>query len=155
MSRAQGLDTPLVLGFEQTLVRFARSGGDGYPPYNVEQIGETGLRITLAVAGFEAADLGVSVEGDQLVVTGRQQTTDERVYLHRSIAARSFKRSFVLASGLEVTRARLDNGLLAIDLARPIRGEAVKTIAIGAGPIGAGSRSADATASGRSDNEPR
>jgi HSP20 family molecular chaperone IbpA len=155
VSRVQGLNNPLVLGFEQALVRFAGAGGDGYPPYNVEQIGETRLRITLAVAGFDAADLGVSVEGDQLVVTGRHQATDERVYLHRSIAARSFKRSFVLASGLEVTGARLDNGLLAIDLARPIRGVTVKTIAIGAGPFGAGDRSADATASGRSDSEPR
>ena len=153
MSRVQGLNSPLMLGFdriEQTLVHLARAGGDGYPPYNVEQIGEAGLRITLAVAGFDAADLGVDLEGDQLVVTGRHQATDERVYLHRSIAARSFRRSFGLAAGIEVTGARLDNGLLAIDLARPIRGEAVKRI-----PIGAGDPSADATASGRGDNDPR
>ena len=153
MTRVQGLNATL-LSFD-ALGRLVRAGGDGYPPYNVELIGETGLRITLAVAGFDAADLGVTVEGDQLVVSGRHGAADERVYLHRSIAARSFKRNFVLAPGIEVTGARLENGLLAIDLTRALSGETTRTIPLGGGPIGEGERTADATARGRGDNEPR
>ena len=117
-------DSPLFLGFEdieKTFDRLRKSGGEGYPPYNIEQIGETNLRITLAVAGFSMEDLDIEVENNQLVIRGRQADDDgERVYLHRGIAARQFQRSFVLADGIEVRDAMLDKGLLHIDLERVV-----------------------------------
>lgn len=122
MSRLTVFNSPLLLGFdhfERVLDRVSKSQGDGYPPYNVEQTGEHTLRLTLAVAGFTLADLSVQVEDNQLVVRGRQQEEAERVYLHRGIAARQFQRAFVLAEGIEVKGATLDNGLLNIDLVRP------------------------------------
>jgi HSP20 family molecular chaperone IbpA len=123
MSRLSLFNNPLMLGFDQferTLDRIAKSSAEGYPPYNIEQIGGNGLRITLAVAGFSDADLAVHVEDNQLVIRGKQTEEDTtRVYLHRGIAARQFQRGFVLADGIEVTGASLDNGLLNIELARP------------------------------------
>src|SRR3546814_4433491 len=92
---------------------------EGYPPYNIEQIGAARLRITLAVAGFGESDLSIRIEDNQLVVRGKQREEGERLYLHRGIAARQFQRSFILADGIEVLGAELDNGLLHIDLARP------------------------------------
>ena len=132
MPRLQVFNHPLLLGFEEferTLDRIAKSG-DGYPRYNIEQRGENGIRITLALAGFSAADLSVHVEDNQLVVRGRQEEPEDRVYLHRGIAARQFQRSFVLADGLEVTGATLDNGLLNIDLERPPAATRVRRIEI-------------------------
>jgi HSP20 family molecular chaperone IbpA len=132
MPRLQIFNHPLLLGFEEferTLDRIAKSG-DGYPRYNIEQRGENGIRITLALAGFSAADLSVHVEDNQLVVRGRQEEPEGRVYLHRGIAARQFQRSFVLADGLEVTGATLDNGLLNIDLERPPAATRVRRIEI-------------------------
>lgn len=139
MSRLSLFNNPLMLGFDQferTLDRIAKSSAEGYPPYNIEQIGENGLRITLAVAGFSDADLTVHVEDNQLVVRGKQAEDDaSRVYLHRGIAARQFQRSFVLAEGIEVTGAALDNGLLNIDLARPPAESRVRKVEI-RGPVG-------------------
>jgi HSP20 family molecular chaperone IbpA len=132
MPRLQIFNHPLLLGFEEferTLDRIAKSG-DGYPRYNIEQRGENGIRITLALAGFSAADLSVHVEDNQLVVRGRQEEPEDRVYLHRGIAARQFQRSFVLADGLEVTGATLDSGLLNIDLERPPAATRVRRIEI-------------------------
>lgn len=132
MPRLQIFNHPLLLGFEEferTLDRIAKSG-DGYPRYNIEQRGENGIRITLALAGFSAADLSVHVEDNQLVVRGRQEEPEGRVYLHRGIAARQFQRSFVLAEGLEVIGAALDNGLLNIDLERPPATSRVRRIEI-------------------------
>lgn len=132
MPRLQVFNHPLLLGFEEferTLDRIAKSG-DGYPRYNIEQRGENGIRITLALAGFTAGDLSVHVEDNQLVVRGRQEEPEGRVYLHRGIAARQFQRSFVLADGLEVTGATLDNGLLNIDLERPPAATRVRRIEI-------------------------
>ena len=115
-------ESPLFLGFdhfEKTFDRMRKSAGEGYPPYNIEQIGENGLRITLAVAGFTMDTLDVEVEHGQLTVRGKQAEDDaERVYLHRGIAARQFQRGFVLADGIEVRGASLDNGLLHIELER-------------------------------------
>ncbi|MCB9983762.1 MAG: Hsp20 family protein [Rhodospirillales bacterium] len=114
-------DSPLFLGFdefEKTFDRMRKAGAEGYPPYNIEQIGESGLRITLAVAGFTMDDLDVEVESNQLAIRGRQAEDEDRVYLHRGIAGRQFQRSFVLADGIEVRGAVLDNGLLHIDLER-------------------------------------
>jgi len=134
MSRATLFNSPLLLGFdhlERALDRMNKSAGDGYPPYNVEQIDDGHLRITLAVAGFSEADLSVQIENNQLVIRGRQEPeSDDRVFLHRGIAARQFQRAFVLADGIEVEGARLDNGLLHIELRRPIEEPMVKKIAI-------------------------
>jgi HSP20 family molecular chaperone IbpA len=122
MSRLSLFNSPLLLGFdhfERTLDRIAKSGAEGYPPYNIEQIGEDSLRITLAVAGFAQEDLEIQIEDNQLTIKGRQSDDPNRVYLYRGIAARQFQRSFVLAEGIEVVGAGLDNGLLSVDLQRP------------------------------------
>jgi len=126
--------SPLFLGFdhlEQMLERAAKSSSDGYPPYNIEQTGPVGLRITLAVAGFTMDDLQITQEDNQLVIRGRQtDDTQGRVFIHRGIAARQFQRAFVLAEGIDVKGAWMDNGLLHIDLARPLPEARVKTIRI-------------------------
>ena len=122
MSRLSLFNSPLLLGFEhfeRALDRVSKAAADGYPPYNVEQTGENALRITLAVAGFGMDDLSIRIEDNQLVVRGKQADDSGRVYLHRGIAARQFQRAFVLAEGIEVTGASLDNGLLHVDLTRP------------------------------------
>jgi HSP20 family molecular chaperone IbpA len=122
MTRLSLFNSPLLLGidhFERTLDRINKTAADGYPPYNVEQLSDNQLRITLAVAGFTMDDLAVRIEDNQLVVRGKQTDDKDRVYLHRGIAARQFQRSFVLAEGIEVAGAWLDNGLLHIDLVRP------------------------------------
>lgn len=132
--------SPLFLGFdhlEQMLDRVQKNA-DGYPPYNIEQLGEARLRITLAVAGFSMEELAITQEDNQLVIRGRQRDDPEgRVFLHRGIAARQFQRAFVLAEGIEVEGAFLDNGLLHIDLKRPLPEVKVRSIPInrqGAGP---------------------
>ena len=133
MSRLSLFNSPLLLGFdhfERALDRVNKAAADGYPPYNVEQTGENSLRITLAVAGFAMADLAVQVEDNQLVVRGKQGEERDRVYLHRGIAARQFQRSFVLADGIEVAGAWLDNGLLNIDLVRRVAEPLVRTVEI-------------------------
>ena len=133
MSRLTLFNSPLLLGFdhfERALDRVSKISSDGYPPYNIEQLGENALRITLAVAGFLMSDLSITVEDNQLVVRGKQTDDTERVYLHRGIAARQFQRTFVLADGIEVKGADLKNGLLSIDLARPEPARVVKTVAI-------------------------
>jgi len=138
MARLSLFNSPLLLGFdhfERTLDRLSKTPVEGYPPYNIEQIGGNGLRITLAVAGFSDADLAVHVEDNQLVIRGKQTEEDTtRVYLHRGIAARQFQRGFVLADGIEVTGASLDNGLLNIELARPPAEVRVRKVEIRATP---------------------
>src|SRR4249919_189843 len=137
MSRMPSLSSPFLLGFdeiERVLDRVSKAA-DGYPPYNIERILRINgqperLRITLAVAGFTRDQLDVTVEESQLVIRGRQQDDKARQYLHRGIAARQFQRTFVLADGMEVLGADLNNGLLSIDLARPEPGRLVKTISI-------------------------
>ncbi len=126
-------DSPLFLGFdhfEKTFDRLRKAATDGYPPYNIEQIGENGLRITLAVAGFTMGDLDVEIEQNQLTVRGRQEDDPGRIYLHRGIAGRPFQRSFVLADGIEVRGAALDNGLLHIDMERVIPESTARKISI-------------------------
>ena len=127
-------NSPFLLGFDQlerALDRVAKGAGDGYPPYNIEQIGDNALRITLAVAGFSRDDLSVALEDRQLIITGRQKADgSSRTYLHRGIAARQFQRSFLLAEGIDVTGAELANGLLHVDLARPEPARNRQTIAI-------------------------
>lgn len=126
---------PFLLGFDRLdrmVERTARSGSDGYPPYNIELAGENAWRITLAVAGFRMQDLDLTLEDRQLIVRGRQaeDTEGERVYLHRGIAARAFQRAFVLADGVEVAGAALADGLLHIDLKRTAPEPVVRSIAI-------------------------
>ncbi|WP_421730041.1 Hsp20 family protein [Brevundimonas sp.] len=132
-------DSPFLLGFDQTralIDRAAKAAAESYPPYNVEQLSEREVRITLAVAGFTADDLAISLEGRQLTIAGKREDAkggEAQAYLHRGIAARGFVRSFVLADGLEVEDASLDHGLLHVDLKRPEHTEAVRRIPIRAG----------------------
>ena len=125
---------PHMLGFEQLerlLERTAKSGSEGYPPFNIEQTSDYSYRITLAVAGFADEDLSITVEDRQLVIRGRQKDDSEgRVFLHRGIAARQFQRSFVLADGVEVGEAIMENGLLHVDLSREKPQTVVQTINI-------------------------
>jgi HSP20 family molecular chaperone IbpA len=126
--------SPLFLGFdhlEQMLERATKNSSDGYPPYNIEQTGPSGLRITLAVAGFTMDDLQITQEDNQLVIRGKQADDSHgRVFLHRGIAARQFQRAFVMAEGIDVAGAWLDNGLLHIDLSRPQPEARIRTIQI-------------------------
>ncbi len=122
-TRLSLFDSPLFLGFddfEKTIDRMRKSGADGYPPYNIEQIGDHGLRITLAVAGFSMDCLDVEANQNQLTIRGKQMDEEDRLYLHRGIAARQFQKSFVIADGIEIRSADLDNGLLHINLERVI-----------------------------------
>lgn len=125
---------PHMLGFEQLerlLERSAKSGNEGYPPYNIEQTSDFSYRITLAVAGFAEEDLAITIEDRQLVIRGRQGDDSEgRVFLHRGIAARQFQRMFVLADGVEVGEAVMENGLLHVDLTRSRPETVVQTINI-------------------------
>lgn len=125
---------PHMLGFEQLermLERTAKSGNEGYPPFNIEQTSDFSYRITLAVAGFAEEDLSITVEDRQLVIRGRQTDDSEgRVFLHRGIAARQFQRSFVLADGVDVGEAQMENGLLHVDLTRAKPETVVQTISI-------------------------
>jgi HSP20 family molecular chaperone IbpA len=128
---------PYLLGFEQLerlLERSGKTGNEGYPPYNIEQTSNTSYRITLAVAGFGDDDLSITVEDSQLVIGGRQTDDSEgRVYLHRGIAARQFQKSFVLADGVEVGPARIENGLLHVDLMRVVPDRIIQKIKISKG----------------------
>ena len=129
----------MLLGFEdieRLIERASKGTGDGYPPYNIERIGSSDggketLRITLAVAGFQRDELDVSIEDNQLTVRGRQEDDKTREYLYRGIAARQFTRTFVLADGIEVRSADLNNGLLAIDLQRHEPQKLIRKIEIG------------------------
>lgn len=132
-TRLSVFDSPLFLGFdhfEKTFDRLRKSASEGYPPYNIEQVDEDHLRITLAVAGFSMDDLDVEVEQNQLTIRGKQEDDAERYYLHRGIAARQFQRSFVLADGIEVEDAHLDNGLLHIEMKRVVPESKARKISI-------------------------
>jgi HSP20 family molecular chaperone IbpA len=141
MSRASPFSHPFLLGFdeiEQALDRVVKAASDGYPPYNIERIARAGneperLRITLAVAGFARDQLEITLEENQLVIRGKQVDETVRQFLHRGIAARQFQRSFLLADGMEVRGADLNNGLLSIDLVRPDAARIVRKIEISAG----------------------
>jgi len=142
MSRIAGFSSPLLLGFdelERVLARATKNANDGYPPYNIERLqtqeGEKGdlLRITLAVAGFREDELDISIEENQLTISGKQIDDKERVFLHRGIAARQFQRAFVLAEGIEVSEANLENGLLEIDLIRIQPERIIRKISIKSG----------------------
>ena len=140
MTRMPAFSSPFMLGFddvERVMNRLTKGTGDGYPPYNIERLPKTDdggavIRITLAVAGFTRDQLDISLEESQLVIRGRQVDDRERDYLHRGIAARQFQRTFVLADGIEITRADLQDGMLSIDLKQPQPERIVKKIEINA-----------------------
>lgn len=135
-ARLSVFDSPLFLGFdhiEKSIDRLRKTASEGYPPYNIEQVGENALRITLAVAGFSMEDLDIEVEKNQLNIRGRQKEEEGKNYLHRGIAARQFQRSFLLAEGIEIAGAYLDNGLLHIDMTRTEPACAIRKIPIGGG----------------------
>jgi HSP20 family molecular chaperone IbpA len=129
-------DSPFLLGFDQferALDRAARASSEGYPPYNIEQITDRHLRISIAVAGFEMDDLAIHLENNQLIIRGKRKADDDdakRVYLHRGIATRQFQRAFILSDDIEVAGATLDNGLLHVDLTRILPETTVQTIRI-------------------------
>ena len=137
MARNPAFSSPLLLGFEEIerlLDRVSKSA-DGYPPYNIERIAPNGgtptrLLITLAVAGFDPNEIEVTLEENELTVSGRRQEDAERDYLHRGIATRQFQRTFVLADGMEVKGADLKDGLLSIELTRPEPQRTVRRISI-------------------------
>ncbi|MRL68387.1 Hsp20 family protein [Brevundimonas sp. SPF441] len=131
-------DSPFLLGFDHTralIDRAAKAAAESYPPYNVEQIGDAGVRISLAVAGFAPDELAITLDGRQLTIAGKRDDAGrgEQAFLHRGIAARGFVRNFVLADGLEVESARLEHGLLHVDLIRPEAERQVRRIPITAG----------------------
>ena len=134
MSRMSVFNSPFLLGFEQferTIDRISKLSTETYPPYNIEQISSNLLRITIAVAGFEKEDLEINLEGNQLQIKGfKKEDNDERIFLHRGIATRQFQRNFVLAEGIEVEGASMENGLLSVDLSQPINSEESKKIEI-------------------------
>jgi HSP20 family molecular chaperone IbpA len=138
MTRVSLFSSPYLLGFddfERIIDRAAKSSNDGYPPYNIERVAKAEnapekFRITMAVAGFSRDELEITVEENQLNIRGRQMDDGSRAYLHRGIAARQFQRAFVLADGVEVKNAQLENGLLAIDLERPESQRIVRKIEI-------------------------
>ncbi len=139
MSRMSLLSSPMLLGFEEIerlIDRVGKGASDGYPPYNIERIAKDGergelLSITLAVAGFTRDQLEITVEDNQLTIRGKQQEDKSREYLYRGIAARQFQRTFVLADGIEIKSADLNNGLLSIDLIRHEPERLVRRIEIG------------------------
>lgn len=144
MARVTRLSSPMLLGFEQieSLIERAaqKSTSDGYPPYNIERVAQgedqpERLRITLAVAGFADQDLEITTEDNKLLIRGRQADDESREYIYRGIAARQFQRSFILAEGMEVRSADLENGLLSIDLVRLVPDRLVRRIEIGAKPF--------------------
>ena len=134
MNRMSVFNSPFLLGFDQferTIDRISKLSSDSYPPYNIEQTSPNSIRITIAVAGFKKKDLDVSLEGNQLQIRGsRDDNEADRIYIHRGIATRQFQRNFILAEGIEVEEASMDNGLLFIDLSQPINNEESKKIEI-------------------------
>ena len=127
-------NSPFLLGFEQferSIDRISKLSSDSYPPYNIEQLSSNLLRITIAVAGFEKKDLEISLEGNQLQIKGfRPEDDSEKIFIHRGIATRQFQRNFILAEGIEVDEASMENGLLFVDLSQPINNEESKKIEI-------------------------
>ena len=134
MSRMSVFNSPFLLGFEQferTIDRISKLSSDSYPPYNIEQISQSLLRITIAVAGFDKKDLEINLEGNQLQIKGsRSENDSDRIFIHSGIATRQFQRNFILAEGIEVEGASMENGLLSVDLSQPLASEESKKIEI-------------------------
>jgi molecular chaperone IbpA len=115
--------TPLwksTIGFDRLLDEVQRTAEETYPPYNIERLDENRFQISVALAGFGPDEVGLTVEQNVLTLEGHKADREEKVFLHRGISARSFKRQFTLADHVEVRGARFENGLLIIDLQREI-----------------------------------
>jgi len=120
--------TPLyrsAIGFDRLAQMFDEAqrtdAQPSYPPYNIELVTEDKYRVTMAVAGFDRSELEIETERDLLKIVGRRQKDDtQRTYLHRGIAARDFEHRFQLADHVKVVGAKLENGLLSIELAREV-----------------------------------
>lgn len=132
MSNVNPFHNPFMLGFDELSDMFLSisKGSESFPPYNIEQTDVDTLRITLAVAGYREADLDVCMEENQLIIRGKQEQNPQKHYIHRGIAGRSFIKSFVLADGLKITDAYLENGLLNIELLRPKKSKKIHKIEI-------------------------
>ena len=112
-----------AIGFDRMASLLDAAAADsrpGYPPYNVELVEDNRYRIVMAVAGFSSDELEITTEQNTLSISGKQGTDDERKYLYRGIAARDFERKFQLAEHVNVTNARLENGLLHVELLREV-----------------------------------
>lgn len=130
-----------TVGFDRVfdLLDRANAPDAGWPPYDIERVGDDHFRITLAVAGFTPEDIELVQDGNALTVSGQKQKVDENAqYTHRGIATRSFRQRFSLADHVKVTNAALENGLLTVELRQEIP-EALKPRRI---QIGSGSASA-------------
>lgn len=133
MERLSLFNSPLFLGFdhfERLIDTLSKGQDESYPPYNIEQIGERGFRITLALAGFKKESINISLDANQLIVRGKQEADPNAVYIHRGIATRQFIKSFILADGVEVKNAEFVDGLLHINLFRIKNEKSVRTIEI-------------------------
>ena len=136
MARVSVFNSPFLVSFdhfERALDRVTKAQGDRSPPYNIEKISADSPLVILAVAGFAMDQLSVEVENNQMIIRGKQEDDTARVYLYRGIAARQFIHTFVLAEGIRIDGAALDNGLLHIDLSRPVPEKRVHTVEIKAG----------------------
>lgn len=127
-----------MIGFDRmarTLTHFG-DNTEAYPPYNIEKVGEDQYRVTLAVAGFTQNDITITAQDQALTIEGKlSEPEQERTYLHRGIAGRAFKRVFQLADYIRVANAKLENGLLSVDLVREVPEQMKpRTIAIHTGP---------------------
>ena len=115
-----------TVGFDQLADMMDRvftndTGQNSYPPYNIEKTADDAYRISIAVAGFSAEDLGIELKEHSLIVTARKAESDEsRSFLHRGIATRAFERRFQLADHIKVTGASHEDGMLHIDLMREV-----------------------------------
>jgi len=111
-----------TVGFDHLfdMLEHAVDAGNGYPPYNIERTDETNYRISVAVAGFAEKDLNVEVRDGVLTLVGKREDGEKQNYLHQGIAGRAFERRFQLAEHVEVRAAKLENGLLHIDLERVV-----------------------------------
>lgn len=108
-----------TVGFDRLLNLLDTASDQGYPPYNIERSDENNYRVTVAVAGFAEKDLSVDVKDRVLTISGKkEEASDKPSFLHQGIAGRAFERSFQLAEHVEVKAARLENGLLHVDLER-------------------------------------
>ncbi len=132
MDRVSLFSSPLFLGFDhfERLVDTVSKVQNNYPPYNIEQIGEYGFRITLALAGFDRKSINISLENNQLTIKGFQEDDPNAVYIYRGIATRQFVKTFILADGVEVKNASFSNGLLHINLMRIHNEKEVRSIEI-------------------------
>src|SRR3954468_21075593 len=109
-----------TVGFDRLLGLLESASDQGYPPYNIERSDENNYRVTIAVAGFGEKDLTAEVKDNVLTVTGKREESGKPAYLHQGIAGRAFERQFQLAEHVVVKGARLENGLLHIDLERVV-----------------------------------